>query len=292
MPTREELIARVAGLSDEDLAALADLAPSTSTAKPPLELTSEPSPSNGDGEITRQQLDAWGELYGTQHRQLRRWIARGRERNDPCPLDRPAEMPGWWERNMSKPKVPPEKVLAAARQAQGAGKPSSPADSGQPQSSVPPPVNAVAPLDLANVGGTEGEAVIFCRKIVAAIQTQLQEAYLAGAESRIQSLHSRYERALESLRKQEKAAEAKAIKNGELLSKADVLNEVATALAALKTMRESMAKRVVAEVTSLAPEQAEAIRQAIEAVRAREDDILRNLSLYKTPADVLFALAA
>lgn len=51
-------------------------------------------------------------LYGVGKRTIPRWVAKGREAGDLCPLDDPAEMRLWWTRNM-KQKCP-DKLLAAA----------------------------------------------------------------------------------------------------------------------------------------------------------------------------------
>lgn len=269
---------------------------------PKLHLTPEAAPSQGDTEISRVQLDRWSETYGTQHRQLRRWIARGRERNDPCPLDDPEQMPIWWERNMEKPKRAPDKVLAAAESARVAREVTQSQDSAtnppdiatKPDETAPPPAKsqAVDPLDLASVEGLEGQAVVFFRKQFAGTQQQLSEAYLAGNEVRIKTLDARLESVGESLRKHEIAAEAKAKRSGQLLDRAEVFREVTTAINALKLMRKSMADRILAEMTDLTPDQSDRLRAVIENIRGREEDVLRNLPSYKTLDDVLLQLVA
>lgn len=50
--------------------------------------------------------------YGTSIRTVKRWVADGRKKGDEPPLDRPAEMVAWWERNMSH-RVPAEILTAA-----------------------------------------------------------------------------------------------------------------------------------------------------------------------------------
>lgn len=263
----------------------------------PLNLSPEPGPSGGDGEVTRQQLDRWAALYGVEHRQLRRWIARGREQNDACPLDDPVSMPAWIEKHLQKIRsAMRDRVSAAAEAARGqaASPPVSP--SGEQAAVPPPPVASrepvVAPLDLSSVGGVEGETVSFFRQIFAGVKQQLEEAYREGKEERIRTLHARLEKVGESLRKQEIAAEARARRNGDLLEKSEVLNEIAQLLATMKLMHEQTARRVCSGLPDVDPETLDRIRRVLARERERELNVLRNLSTYRSQADVLFALAA
>jgi hypothetical protein len=103
----------------------------------------------GSGEeVTRGQLDRWASMYGVEHRQLRRWIARGREKGEPCPLDDPAAMPVWIEKHLEKVRsTMRDRVNAAAEAARrGASLPA-----GDGKAVVVPaqaPAGTVAPLDL------------------------------------------------------------------------------------------------------------------------------------------------
>jgi hypothetical protein len=51
-------------------------------------------------------------VYGKKMRTLKRWVAIGEAAGEPAPLDRPAEMVGWWERRMTC-RVPEEIWKAA-----------------------------------------------------------------------------------------------------------------------------------------------------------------------------------
>lgn len=273
-----------------------------SPAAPPLKLTPEPSPTHGDGEISGEQLARWAALYGVEHRQLRRWIARGKEKGEPCPLDDPASMPAWVDKHLEKVRHNMrDRVQASADAARAAAPPpvadppaasSDTAGDGVLPAPSPAPAPGVKPLDLASVGGVEGESVELFRSLFAAAKFQLQEAYQSGNEERIAKLHTRVERVGESLRKHELSAEAKARRRGELLEKAEVINEVSHALNTLKAMHEQMAHRIDAEMPELDPETRARLRAAIERVRERELVPLRNLSAFRNPADVLLALAA
>lgn len=67
----------------------------------------------------------WAALYGSSERTLKRWEHDGRAKNDPCPLGRPGEMPGWWARNMAQ-RVPAKVLAAAAAVAGGVSAPVAP----------------------------------------------------------------------------------------------------------------------------------------------------------------------
>lgn len=54
----------------------------------------------------------YAERYGVSERTCKRWAAHGDDKNDPCPLDQPEEMRGWWARTMSQRC--PAKLLGAA----------------------------------------------------------------------------------------------------------------------------------------------------------------------------------
>jgi len=272
------------------------------SAAPPLHLTPEPSPALGEAELSRVQLERWSGQYGVEHRQLRRWIARGKERGDPCPLDDPARMPAWVDKHLDKVRsAMREKVQAAADAALRDAPKLAPepckhdacADPPQaPQPQRPHAAPTIAPLDLATVGGVEGESVDFFRRVFAGVKLQLEEAYASGTEERIRVLHGRLEKVGESLRKHEVAAEARAKRLGEYLDKSEVINEVMTALRTLALLREHRITRVRAELSDLPQETLDRLSAVLDQVGRAEEQALRNLSAFRTTADVLFALAA
>ncbi len=291
-----------------------------------LELSGEASPAAGDSAVTRAQLDRWAAIYGTEHRQLRRWIQRGKDRSDPCPLDDATKMPAWVESNLDKVRSElRDRVNAAAATAlaalaaAGASAPVSatasqdpvvseskkeiaknnddgqrataPAGEGEKGKASAPGV-LLAPLDLATVGGVEGESVEFFRTIFAAVKLQLEAAYLKGEDSEIRKLHARLKDVAETLRKNEKDAEQRAIRLEAYLDKAEVFNEVTEALNTLSQMRELRGKRLRSELADLPPDLLERIGRELDDIGRREEDVLRNLSAMKTADDVSLKLAA
>ena len=69
----------------------------------------------------REKLKVYAERYGTNLRNVKVWIAKGRKVDpaDAPPLDDPQAMIGWWSRRMVW-RVP-EKILGAAREAAALG---------------------------------------------------------------------------------------------------------------------------------------------------------------------------
>lgn len=258
---------------------------------PALNLTPLPSPANGDGSVTREQLDAWTALYGIQHRQLRRMIARGREKKEPCPLDDPRKMPAWVEKHVEKVRAELwDKVNAAAAEAAPEPAPAPKTDA------APVPLPSSTPagmvIDLATVGGVEGESVELFRRLFAAAKIEVEAAYKSGSETEKLKLHSRLEKLGESVRKHEAAAEAKAKRRGELLTKAEVFTALAECLNVLRMMREQREKRVRAQLSDLSPELLERVLSAVHQATVREDDVFANLPLLKSADDLLLKLAA
>ena len=262
------------------------------SAAPPLTLTPEPSPASGDHGVTAAQLDAWADRYGTKPRQLRRWIARGIEHGEPCPLDQPAAMPAWIEKHLEKIRSDlRDRVHSAAERC------ATPAPAAlAPSPTAPAPVSAPAPsaaaLDLASVGGVEGESVQIFRDLFAAAKLQIQEAYKLGNEDKISKLHTRLEKVGESLRKHEAAAEIKAKRQGDLLEKAEVFNEVMQALNVMSRIEEQRADLVAADVPEMPPELAKKVRESLLRSGEKARALLRNLAVLRSPADVLLELAA
>jgi hypothetical protein len=48
-----------------------------------------------------KDMERWAKVYSKGARTIWRWIAAGEKSGEACPLDRPAEMPGWWARHMT-----------------------------------------------------------------------------------------------------------------------------------------------------------------------------------------------
>ena len=236
-----------------------------------------------------RKIDEYAAVYETSTRQLRRWIATGLEARDPCPLDEPGAMAKWWADNMTH-RVP-AKIAALAVVAAA---PAAPLDSVP----APPVPFAISPtgMDLGELGKDAGESVLQARALVDGAYQKLRNAYALGDDSLIRLWHPRWEKTVEALRKQEKDDIASRRILGLVIEKAAVEADIVKALVALKQMRTFMVRRVCEALAQscpdLDPRLLEEIGRAIEAQRAREDEVFRDMASLKSEHDVEFALAS
>lgn len=246
-----------------------------------------------------EQIVAWEGVYGTKRRQLFRYISVGRQKSDPCPLDHPTEMPGWWRRCM-KHRAPDKILLAtnAAREASPSTATTPPtADGTPPAPSIPP-----GGFDLAAAQYAEGEAVLQARQIVSANYQKLTASYASDPVDTdgIQLWQVRWEKSVEALRKQERDDRDAAKSRGHLLHRSLVESEIAQMLEALRLLREAMPEKILAQLSIhsqgrlrrvlnlLRP----ALLTAIHGVRGRENDLLMNLGCLTSSSDMESAIQA
>lgn len=258
-------------------------------AAPKLELTPEPSPAHGDSEVTGEQLKAWSNLYKRSARNIRKWIARGKDVCDPCPLDDPAKMPGWWARHM-KWSVPDSITGAAAVVIPPLVLPPSPELSAPPTVQPPPMEQTGPPINLSEFDLQQGEAVQQQRRIVGALYSQLEKAYLGGTNADV--IQQKYNKAVEALRKLEKDDRADQEARGQLIPRQIVERDIAAAGDMLRQMRESMERRILELCPSLTTEQRAQVADAIRRVRSAEDRVFQRLHTIKSEDDLLAELSA
>lgn len=240
-------------------------------------------PTAAGNKIAVHQIDAWAAVWSTTRRQLWRWIKVGREKDDPCPLQDPEAMPDWWARRMTWSV--PSKIWAVARA--GGGDKTKKNLIGISVSNISPPVT---PIDINEFDVSAGEAVRQWRRIVGALFTQVQKAYLAGDP--VDHIQSRLNKASEQLRKLEKDEREDKLSTGEYISKEENERACVAGAAMLKQMRESMVRRVLELCPWLTPDQREKIAAAIERVRSQEDRIFQRTPLLKSNDDFLAELVA
>lgn len=266
----------------------------TPDVRPALDLTPEPSPSKGDGALTKRQLDEWGAMYGVEQRQVRRWIEKGRENNDPCPLDDPVKMVRWIENEnnigklRSKVRDAVAKAAAAVRAKSDVSAPTQPATG---ESQPEPPPQAQSPrlegIDLSQVGGVEGESVGIFQRQFNATAISLEEAYKAGDDDRINLLTRRLEKVGESLRKHQIAAEARARRNGDILSKTEVITGITQVVSLLKRMRKQRKKMLRSAMSDLLPDVLDRLDGAIDRISESEESVFATIKTLPTIDDVL-----
>lgn len=155
-------------------------------------------PSTVLEKMTQRELaDEWG--YSL--RSIKGWLAEGREKNDPCPLTSPAEMPAWFAR-VHAPRQCPDKLRDAAQRIL-AGEKMQPAKTAQ--------VSAVIPHERVEIA--EGEKGMLAmldryRTAEATLHRKYMEAVETGDEVRSQFLLSEWSKMGEKLRQVEKSAPA------------------------------------------------------------------------------------
>ncbi len=247
--------------------------------------------SPSEHQITRtrlsgEQLDRWAGVYGTQHRQLRRWVKRGEATADPCPLDDPERMPEWWARQMRWGI--PDKIASAAADAKQhrlatevEPLPALPVTAAAPLPLiVPPPVSvssAIAPMLLANFDMADGVALQNQRRLVGALFDKLERKYRLG-ESDADVTQAQYLKAQEALRKLEISEREAQKLRGLLVPRAAIERDLATGCEMLRQMRESMVRRVEELCPGVPREFLTLMSEAILRVRSQEDRVFANLA--------------
>lgn len=236
--------------------------------------------------------------YSTKRRAIFRWLAIGKEKGDPPPLDRPAEMLAWWTRRMKQ--RPPAKFLAlskspasASAAVTGAAPPAGTRDTDPPEKKGAPagkPVDFDA-LKVVDFSGTVRNLQIQ----LAAHQESLYDAMRTGADEATLTLRQRnVNLTIDLLRKCEATLDEQRKSRGDLVELADVQEDWGMLLAALAAMRERMPADVVellagardeqGALLAFTPAQLAAIRAAVLAVRHREDTHLRGAKHWPTSA--------
>lgn len=230
-----------------------------------------------------------------------RWLKRG------APLDRPAEMPGWWERERLAGRLTwacPEKVLVAAREARIATGEDGPLFAAAGASSVKSGGGDLAPsaksgvavpaasVDLRGFRLEAGEAVKQQQRIVAALYQQLETAYLEPGKGDVDLLQTKYHKAVEALRKLEKDDRADAERRGDLVPAEALQRDLETFAELMRQMDDSTARRLNEMCPSLSLEQREELGRAWQSIVPRRANILRNLATVRDLRQVEEMIAA
>ena len=228
-------------------------------------------------------------VFSVKERQLKRWIEIGR-RATPVelpPLDDPPLMRDWWVKFMRQ-RVPQRLLQLAVDAAKSA---SNPATGDFRAASI-----NVKTLDVTSLN-TLHQA----RGYLVAVDQKLSVACEAGNEDDIRRWQGPWERAMEAVRKAEAADLLRQKSAGEMLSKAEVLEELANFLSLFKIMRSSMAGRVVRRLdwndwngatVQKREEFKNALHGAIEAERLSEESFLRRLHSIQSLGEIELQLEA
>lgn len=224
---------------------------------PPEPFALEPSQPRHGRQLFARPLVAYVPIFGTQVRQIKNWVALGRELKPEAlpPLDRPADMPAWWARAFPNRSVP-EKIhlaaIAAKHEAltQGAPTPeknSAPTPSPQKTGAGEPPANSTPRARIANfddVAEMDLPAAVARQRRALAILTRDYESALqdeTADESTLTSRANRVDRCIERLRKLEGTLD-------ELRKSREELVEVAVIREELQQVHSGMAGNLEAEL--------------------------------------------
>lgn len=230
-------------------------------------------------------------LYAKKWRQIRRWIDRGEENNDPCPLHAPSRMPGWWSRNM-KWRIPAEIEQAAVTETRSPAAPSpdsSPQSTDLPPQDLPPPPQIGPKIDLESFDPEEGDRLRELKQIQAAKFSQLRDALRLGHECSAQE--SKYLKLSETIDKIETRVTERLKKRGLYILRDIVERDMAASAELLRQSHDAMVRRVLESCPSLTLEQRAEVAAAVEQARSSEQRMLCRLDSLSAN-DLLRDLAA
>lgn len=146
------------------------------------------------GKLTQREL---AEIWGYSLRQVKNWIHDGRAANDPAPVTKPDEMPGWFRR-IYAPRECPEKLRLAAQRIM----------EGNAVASKTAPIASQPPVRLEIPDAEKGLLAMLDRYRTAevSLHNKYMAAVDAGDETRASFLMSEWKKMGESVRALEKTA--------------------------------------------------------------------------------------
>jgi hypothetical protein len=192
-----------------------------------LEGAGERSPLEG---LTQEKLAA---AWGYSVRQIKNWIQEGREKTDPAPLTKPAEMPAWFERVFAPRKCPDRLRLAV----QALLNASASNATGSRGASPAPPAERITIDDsekglLAMLGRLRESEALLHAKYLAAVDVD---------EHKASFLFSEWGKIVERLRALEKSAPKSLEELGIYVRRDEVIRELAPLhVAILKSFRQAI----------------------------------------------------
>jgi hypothetical protein len=249
-----------------------------------------PEIPSGKRRFSDAQLMELGEMYRADvtPRSMRRWIARGKQVDEHCPIESPALLKAWWAKHMTHSV--PDWLMRAAAVAQA---PVSAPVAAQPppasESPAPPPAVASVNIDDFELG--EGEAVRQQRSLVALLWSQLKQAYLTPGVD-VDMLQSKYNKATESLRRLEKDDREDRKSRGLLIPRSVVQRDIEAACELIRQMSETEKRRVLELCPTLGPAERAEVAAAIERICEVRTRVFRSLKSLKETDDALRLIAA
>lgn len=249
--------------------------------------------------LTRAEEQRAEELYGRKWRQIRRWVEKGLQNNDPCPLFEPAKMPSWWTRNNTW-RVPPEIEQAAIDASRAAvpatsssteePTPPSPREAPPSGAAPPPPPEPAKSIDLEDFDPEEGDRLRELKQIQAARFAGLKDDLKVGRDTGV--AESKYLRLCETIDKIETRITERLKKRGLYILREVIERDMAAAAELLRQSHASMERRVRELCPSLTAAQRTEVTAAIARARASEQRILASLPSFQNGDDLLKELHA
>lgn len=166
----------------------------------------------------REKIAHYAALYEQSDRTIKRWIAAGRKKDDPPPLDDPIEMPAWFPRH-HKHRVP-EVLIRRAEEARGEVVAPASAEAEEARGAVAAPAYR-PPSELPEGSGYEAE-LQRVRDEAQKAAGILKDAERGGVPAEIESARRQYDRALKLLREFERDATKILTERGTLVDRSVV----------------------------------------------------------------------
>lgn len=248
--------------------------------------------ANPPAHVLVKPAQAYAAELGTTHRTIYRWLDIGRKNRDPVPLDEPAQMLGWWARNMSH-KVPDylndwvsrvrSTVIATVQGASnvasaGAGAAGEKGRAAQPDR---------AAIDMTSLAGHGLEAAVqVLRQNVEATSKLLATAFNDPNDQRLAHNQSRFEAAVDQLRKAEGSLLALHKSRGDLAPRSEFRSDLVTLMIGLRGMCRRRADNICSLMADkLLPEQLGTLRAALVAEGQRDEKLLRTSRFWQVGPD-------
>ncbi len=234
-------------------------------------------------------LPHYAALYDVAVDTIKNWREKGKKKGESPPLDDPAALAKWWSRNMEW-RIP-DGILAAQVQAVASApvEAAVPAEKVMPSATAETPPAASAPPPAQQSGAVPGMLVDITSLVLEKdAEVQQAAALLAGTNQLMTKAlnglggdpvltQRNWERAQEVYRKVRKYAEERALRARDLLPREAVEHDLAKLAEQLRSIDESMERRVMELCPNLPPEARAEVSGALRKVSMQRKRALENI---------------
>ncbi len=200
----------------------------------------------------RKGQKEYAEFYNQSDRTIKRWVARGRDGNDPPPLDDPVAMVAWWAKHFSHKC--PDCILEAARQSAPA-RPAAPPAFSRPAA----PIEEGDPVE---VGTGFREMLERVKRAEAEAYQEYNKALKANDESRLASTRKQWSELSKQLRELERDAPDILSRSGGMVEKSAVEKVIAEIHGPIINGVRSMWRRIRSRMMTTPENQQDGVWQA------------------------------